>query len=448
MSARMYYILLAIHDNSLMEGMKNYFEALKGHYVLLKVSNVDEGRKVLKKMFSTDNPDEGPDFVITDEFSGWQNLHHHILEYYPNSPFCVWGRETLPPDGFEEREGLDNWWSLEDGSYKKLENELMEKEIIESTNLPGEIFRSFPIYNFLRNNYTECDVFIKLSEIKFVKIINANAAYDLELFNKYFDKGAHSFFVPNKQVEECGEDTFLTYLPKEKEGPLIQSRKVVENLCLMLKIDPTFVDKARIDFAQCMKVLSKKRDTLLMIKDYVGRDEFMPDHSTMSAYLCCTMCDLMGWGTQENKVKFVIASFFHDITVSQDDAGLECSTSKANYPDEYYNHPTKAVEVAFDICSEHPGVDQIISQHHEKPDGTGFPKGANAKFISPQAALFIVVHFFCCRMYANRFNPYFLPEAISYLEATYNTGFFEKVAQNFVLMFSEEIPKPQLSKAT
>ena len=51
-------------------------------------------------------------------------------------------------------------------------------------------------------------------------------------------------------------------------------------------------------------------------------------------------------------------------------------------------------------------------------------------------------------MYANRFNPYFLPEAISYLEATYNTGFFEKVAQNFVLMFSEEIPKPQLSKAT
>ena len=35
-------------------------------------------------------------------------------------------------------------------------------------------------------------------------------------------------------------------------------------------------------------------------------------------------------------------------------------------------------------------MDIILSQHHERPDGTGFPRGMAGKLISPLSALFIM----------------------------------------------------------
>ncbi len=37
-----------------------------------------------------------------------------------------------------------------------------------------------------------------------------------------------------------------------------------------------------------------------------------------------------------------------------------------------------------------PDVDLIILQHHERPDGTGFPRRADSGFISPLAAILII----------------------------------------------------------
>ena len=39
-----------------------------------------------------------------------------------------------------------------------------------------------------------------------------------------------------------------------------------------------------------------------------------------------------------------------------------------------------------------PDVDVIISQHHELPDGTGFPRGLNYQRITPLSTVFIVAH--------------------------------------------------------
>ena len=39
-----------------------------------------------------------------------------------------------------------------------------------------------------------------------------------------------------------------------------------------------------------------------------------------------------------------------------------------------------------------PDVDQIIVEHHERPDGTGFPRGLFHSKVSPLSALFIIAH--------------------------------------------------------
>ena len=41
-----------------------------------------------------------------------------------------------------------------------------------------------------------------------------------------------------------------------------------------------------------------------------------------------------------------------------------------------------------------PDVSVIIEQHHERPDGNGFPNGINFKRISVFSSIFIVAHDF------------------------------------------------------
>ena len=48
-----------------------------------------------------------------------------------------------------------------------------------------------------------------------------------------------------------------------------------------------------------------------------------------------------------------------------------------------------------------PDTDALAYQHHEAPDGSGFPQGMRAEKISPLSALFIV---------ANDFSFYFLKD--------------------------------------
>ena len=52
----------------------------------------------------------------------------------------------------------------------------------------------------------------------------------------------------------------------------------------------------------------------------------------------------------------------------------------------------KAAELARQFQEIPPDVDVIVSQHHEKPDGTGFPRGIGYSYIAPLAMVFMVAH--------------------------------------------------------
>ncbi len=77
-----------------------------------------------------------------------------------------------------------------------------------------------------------------------------------------------------------------------------------------------------------------------------------------------------------------------------------------------------------------PDVDVIILQHHELPDGTGFPRGLHAKQISPLACLFIVAHEVVTVIMRNRDAgvDFQIREFLNDRKQVYATGNFKKVA--------------------
>jgi hypothetical protein len=59
---------------------------------------------------------------------------------------------------------------------------------------------------------------------------------------------------------------------------------------------------------------------------------------------------------------------------------------------EYKLHPLKASELSKVMHNIPPDVDTILLQHHEKPDGKGFPNGITHSKMSPLSTVFIVAH--------------------------------------------------------
>jgi HD-GYP domain-containing protein (c-di-GMP phosphodiesterase class II) len=68
----------------------------------------------------------------------------------------------------------------------------------------------------------------------------------------------------------------------------------------------------------------------------------------------------------------------------------------------FLSHPKDASHlIKRYFSSAPPDTDTLVFQHHELPDGSGFPLGIKAEKISPLAALFII---------ANEFAYYFLTD--------------------------------------
>jgi hypothetical protein len=79
---------------------------------------------------------------------------------------------------------------------------------------------------------------------------------------------------------------------------------------------------------------------------------------------------------------------------------------------EIFAHPQKGASMAkdFDFC--HPDIGVIIEQHHELPDGSGFPTALKAEKMHPLSALFIVAEDFVD--YFIRYSP--APDWKTYLK--------------------------------
>jgi response regulator RpfG family c-di-GMP phosphodiesterase len=109
----------------------------------------------------------------------------------------------------------------------------------------------------------------------------------------------------------------------------------------------------------------------------------------------------MKWGSDTTFNKLTLASFLHDICLTNNDLAAistleELDKEKAKFTkqeyDEFKQHPVFAAEMAKKMSEVPPDVDVIIRQHHEKPDGTGFPRGLGHAYIAPLACVFIVAH--------------------------------------------------------
>ncbi|MDB9787116.1 HD domain-containing protein [Bacteriovoracaceae bacterium] len=130
----------------------------------------------------------------------------------------------------------------------------------------------------------------------------------------------------------------------------------------------------------------------------IDREEaaFLATRSELVCNICTAVAKEMEWASEAAIEKFVYIAHLHDILLVNhprlfkigDTIEIETRDDLSDEDKQIIkDHPTAAADFVKHDSKIPADVDAIISQHHERPAGSGFPRGIGAARVLPFAAL-------------------------------------------------------------
>jgi response regulator RpfG family c-di-GMP phosphodiesterase len=288
-------------------------------------------------------------------------------------------------------------------TLKKYEEYSHKTEDKETTKMSRNDSEYSMINIVMLKNLTSlpADIFIKVSEDKFLKVYNKDASFTQEDEDKYLQKNIKKLLVKKNDAKSfvdsiCGqiESMIEEANGKSNEEKVLDIHSVIMETVSTLGLSKEIVRATEKSVEFAMEVFKENKEFKGLYKHIFGHQgKYITKHSIALAYVSCGLLRQLPWDTFENRNKLTIASFFHDAAIKVPD--FDEGTDFDEIPDSVKNfkdHPGEAAELIKKFKEIPPDVDRIILEHHEKPDGTGFPKGLGASQISPLGSLFIVAH--------------------------------------------------------
>jgi response regulator RpfG family c-di-GMP phosphodiesterase len=245
------------------------------------------------------------------------------------------------------------------------------------------------------------DLYIKLAGGKLLQIANKGNNDQNEIVAHYIDKGVDYIYLTEedfsifidlaktsirKRVEQKPEALFeimgLTYSMSKDH---LQS----------LRVSSLQIELVNESLRMVFQDISANSDLFDKLKEMFDVKNYMADHSFLVIYLASQILNKMGHSNPSLLKQVSYAAFFHDIALKDETMAMITHLNQVEDPQEKLII-SKHMEVAAKLLEDLPGINHdahnMIMEHHELPDGSGFPLGMDGSRISKMSAIFIVSH--------------------------------------------------------
>ena len=392
--------ILLIEDNqALLDKLTFVLEGLSG----VEISTATDFFKAQKVI----NEKKDINLIIADYRSG----HTKELNLFQNSVSSI--NCIISLDDLDDTDQILGWKVIEKIDRGSLASKL--KESIEKLKQadPTENLKFCRIKTsiLLETSPLHADIYAKLSETKYLKIFLAGDVFDAADFTKYTEQKKIEYmylredscqvFV-NKYINQIDEFIKRHQPPTHEQLSSMNmiAYESVQELTNVLGFTEEVQQLAKSHVQMTVAFMDKKpnlQKMLAKMKSHKGK--YITDHAYMVSYIACSIATHLEWASEATFFKLSLAAFLHDFGIA-DHALAACSTlaeAKAIGLNEkeltaFKNHPFVAAEQVKKMSEIPPDVDVIIQQHHELPDGKGFPRGISAAHIAPLSSVFIVAH--------------------------------------------------------
>lgn len=325
-------------------------------------------------------------------------------------------------------------------SFTYLVKSLTQLPIKEPTHVPVKI------NVLLRMGTGHFDLYLKLSDKNFVKILHKNEPFLDSDAKRLAEKGIYELYIRHEDSKD-----FLSILEKELYSSsgdsiddiafAIENVEALEQVAKAMHWSPEVMLRARKSVEQAVTILSKNDNIIAVLKKRLSNSSSeYSRHIGLLTYLVCAFSSSIGYVGESGQVKLALAALLHDVAVDDEfyqdikewNKRAADPTDKSPETIRYRMHPFEASKMVRSLDSISPDVEQIVVQHHEEKYGSGFPRGLDSGRIGHLPALFIIVEDLVEFIDNGDNIETSITDFITWGNAWYDTGHFKKIFQSFI----------------
>jgi|GEM_PF-3999616 len=337
-------------------------------------------------------------FIFNQQFmgAGMDAAYKECKGRHPKANFVVIGETAVP------------------GHYLLQSSNLVHeiKEMIKApfwrdlSGKPAELPLPLSPYLVYRLGVCPADLFLKLGENNWVKLFHRGSPFGVEEQKKFESKGLKTFYILAEDVQKTiGHfEDLLSSLKASLDVPLIADAS--EFIWHALKENGFREEIQRVAQEAVKQSLSavRKDPDLRNFVEKIFRPEhaWMVRHNLIITHVACAIATQLGWTSEQTYMKIATAALLHDLALPRHDQDeevwlLSASGEKLREGMDpemkvFLQHPIEGAQMIRRHKLIPPDTDKIILEHHELPEGGGFPRGLSAPQISPLGAVFILSH--------------------------------------------------------
>lgn len=282
------------------------------------------------------------------------------------------------------KELLEGHQSLSDlmANVTKKEGASEEQEVA----LTDENFSRIKIDEFYSSQAVLFDIYIKLSENKYLKILHAGDTFSKERIDKYKnEKKLDSLYFHNSDRRKFIQ--YNNHLAKKlianEAVPVYNkvnqlknvSEKYIEEV-FTVGIKPQVIEQGREVCETVYNLIETQSDLFQVLRSFQNFDPTAYSHSFLVTLYSTAIIKQFEWQSKTTIETTAMACMFHDIGKTLLPKELLELRPKDMNPEQlelYKKHPELGLQIIESSRAINNSIKQIILQHHEAYDGTGFP---------------------------------------------------------------------------
>lgn len=258
----------------------------------------------------------------------------------------------------------------------------------EEVKSADDDYTKVKIDEFFTSKSVLFDVYIKLGSTRYLKILHAGDTFSKERIEKYKNekKVEYLYFHVKDRKKYIQYTNFLA----EK---MIGSKAVptIKKVCMLKNVSEKFLESA---FEEGLKpqimeqgkqvcenvynLIEKDQDLYKILKDWQDFDPSAYSHAFLTTIFAAAIIKRFEWQSKTTIEATAMACFLHDIGKMQLSKSVR-DKKKEDYTEEewveYRSHPELGAKLLEGNRVVANSVQQMVMQHHEHYDGTGFPHG-------------------------------------------------------------------------
>lgn len=292
---------------------------------------------------------------------------------------------------------------------------ISDEEEVTSDNLN---FSSIKIDEFYSARYAFFDIYIKLSENKYLKILHTGDSFSKERIEKYRDeKKLERLYFHNSDRRKFIE--YNNHVAKKVIGsktvPVDKKINILNNVLekyieesYIIGVKPQIIEQGREICDSVYKLIEKQPNLFFLLKSLNEFDPTAYAHSFLVTLYSTAIIKQFEWQSQGTIETTAMACMFHDIgktLLPKEFLNLRPKDMTFNQLELYKTHPELGLKVVENCRAINSSIKQIILQHHEAYDGSGFPNEIKGTKILALANIVCLVDDFVHIMIDEKLQP-------------------------------------------